>query len=213
VSEGGIRESFTKQIHIILKVGEQECKCGRQVLAAKGVRNLYLYLALVCFAGVLAIFVVDGYLGIYDTLYITGQEHEQVIEPDYWQQPWVKESGYTTGTRKGEPVYFRYKIDNRTFSTYSSGIEASVWKGGEKIMQMLDEDIQVASFEDVILDWALRVEDLEKAGFVVGEYGEYTVRISLGEVERKIILSYYPEVPGYPEKIPPQPVPVPEPSR
>ncbi|MBM3142470.1 MAG: hypothetical protein FJ005_05420 [Chloroflexi bacterium] len=182
-------------------------------MEAKGKSNLYLYLALVCFVGILAIFVVDGYLGIYDTLYITVQEHEQVIEPDYWQQSWVKESGYTTGTRKGEPVYFRYKIENRSFSTYLSNVEASVWKGGKKILQMLDEDVQLAPFEDVTLDWTLRVEDLEKAGFWAGEYGEYTVRIELGQVERKIILSYYPEVPGYLEKIPPQPVPVPEPSR
>ena len=185
-------------------------------MEAKSKSNLYLYLALVCFVGILVIFVADGYLGIYDTLYITVQESEQVIEPDYWQQPWGKESGYSIGTKMGEPAYFRYKIDNRTLSTYLSDVKVSVWKGGEEIIQLLDEDVEVAPFENVTLDWTLRSEELEKGGFVVGEYGEYTVRISLGEIERKIILSfyrYYPEVPVPPEKMPLQPVPVPEPGR
>jgi hypothetical protein len=40
-----------------------------------------LYLALACFAGLIAIFIADGYLGIYDTAYVTAGEYEQEIEP------------------------------------------------------------------------------------------------------------------------------------
>jgi hypothetical protein len=180
-------------------------------MATKKGKNLYLYLALVCFAGILAILVGDGYLGVHDTIYITFGEREQKIEAYSWQEPWVKEQGYSIGTSWGEPVYFKYKIDNRAFSTYEVGVEASVWKSGKKITQLGDESISVAPFKEVTLNWKLLAEDLGGEAPKVGEYREYTVRIRLGEVERKVILSYYP--PGYAEKGLPQPVPVPEPSR
>jgi hypothetical protein len=180
-------------------------------LTAKNKSSLYLCLALVCFAGVLAIFVVDGYLGIYDTLYITVQEREQVIEPDYWEQRWVKDGfeGYSLGARWGESIPFRYQIDNRSFSTYSVDVEVSVWSGGQKVIVPLDKtEVSVAPFKKAMVDWTLRFGDLEETSPVSGEYREYTVRIRRGEIERKIIVSYYPESPVYPEKVPPLSVPV-----
>jgi hypothetical protein len=175
---------------------------------ARMTKNLYLYLALVCFAGILAILVVDGYLGVYDTLYITFGEREQKIEAYSWQEPWVREQGYGIGgTSWGEPVYFKYTIDNRTFSTYGGDVEASVWKSGEKIKQLLDESISVSSFKEATVSWRLQAEDLGGGAPGTGEYREYTVRVKFGEVERKIILSYYP-----PEKGLPPPVAVPEPT-
>lgn len=183
-------------------------------MAAKNRSNLYLYLALVCFAGILAIFVIDGYLGIYDTLYITAQERQQVVEPDYWQQRWVKENyeGYSLGARWGEAIPFRYEIDNRNFSAYPADIEVSVWKGGQEVVVLLNEtEVLVAPFKKAVIDWVLLPEDLEESSPISGEYREYTVRIRLGEMERKIILSYYPETAVYPEKVPS--VPVPEPAR
>ena len=168
-------------------------------MAAKRGKNLYLYLTLACFVAIIAIFIVDGYFGLYDTLYVTAQEHEQEIEADYWQRPWVKEQGYRIGAEWGEPVHFRYEIDNRTFSTYSADVEASLWKSGEEVVELLDESISVASFGEATVDWTVRAEELEGAGFAVGEY---SVQIRHGEVERKIVLSYY-----YPEKVPLQPEP------
>jgi len=47
-------------------------------------RYLFLYLALACVAGLTAIFIVDAYLGIYDTVYVTAREYTQKIEADYW---------------------------------------------------------------------------------------------------------------------------------
>jgi len=70
----------------------------------------------------------------------------------------------------------------------------------------------VAPFKKTVVDWTLRSEDMGESSPVSGEYREYTVRIRRGEIERKIILSYYP-VQGYPEKGPSPPIPVPEPSR
>jgi len=169
-------------------------------MAIRG-RNLYLYLALACFVGIIAIFIADGYLGVYDTLYITVQEREREIEPDYWQQPRV----YSIGAEWGELVSFKYEIDSHRFSTYSTNVEASVWRSGEKIIELLNEDISIAAFDKVTVDWVLRAEELEEMGYGVGEY---TIKIRRGEVERKIVLNYrYPMEPVYPEEIPPPPPP------
>lgn len=181
-------------------------------MPAKDKSNLYLYLALVCFAGILAIFVVDGYLGVYDTVYITVQEREQVIEPDYWQRPWIKEGneGYSLGASWGQSIPFRYEIDNRSFSTYSANVEVSVWKSGQQIIVLLDKEVSIKPFKNTTIDWALQPEELERSSYGAGEY---TVRIVRGETERRMIISYYPEASGYPEKVPPPPVPTLEPSR
>ncbi len=178
-------------------------------MAIKDNKNLYLCLALACFAGILAVFIVDGYLGIYDTLYIKYLESEQKIEADAWREPWIKEQGYGIGVAWGEPIHFRYKIENRTFSTYQVDVRASCWKSGERIAQLLDQSISIAPFDEVELDWTLRPEVLGKASIGIGEQEQYSVRINLGRVEHKVVLSYYRGIPGYPEKVP-QPVPIPE---
>jgi len=172
-------------------------------MAIRG-RKLYLYLVLACFVGILAIFLVDAYLGVYDTLYITVQEREREVDPDYWQRSQVDERAYySMGAEWGELVSFRYEIDSHRFSTYSTNVEASVWKSGEKIIELLNEDISIAAFDKLTVDWVLRAEELEEMGYGVGEY---TIEIRRGEVERKIVLNYrYPTEPVYPEKIVPPP--------
>lgn len=178
-------------------------------MSAKNKSNLYLYLALACFVTILVIFVVDGYLGVYDIVYITVQEHEQVIEPDYWQQSWVKDGnqGYSLGASWGQSIPFRYEIDNRSFSTYSANVEVSVWRSGQQIKVLLDKkEVSIMPFEKTEIDWALHPEELERSGYGAGEY---TVRIIRGDTERKIIISYYPQASVYPEKVLPSPIPAP----
>jgi len=153
-------------------------------------RNLFLYLAIACFIGLMAIFIVDGYMGIYDTVYVTADEREREIAPDYWQRQLRGYAyPYHMGAEWGEPVYFRYQIDNRCFSTYSTTVEASVWKSNEKVVDLFRQDISVSAFDKVTVDWILPAQELGKTGLGVGEY---TVKIKRGEVElgRGIVLDF-----------------------
>ena len=151
---------------------------------ATKIKNLYLYLALACLLGIVAIFVVDGYMGIYDTIYVTAGEQEQKIEADFWQ----KDNGtwWVEPTNWGEKVFFRYEVDNRQFSSYSADIEVSVWHSQQKVLDLLSEQIQIASFDSGQLEWVVDTSELEP---VPPEQGyEYTVVIKMGELERRIIL-------------------------
>ena len=160
-------------------------------------RDLFLYLGIACFAGLIAIFIVDGYLGIYDTAYITAEEYEQKVEPDFWLR---RSPIWSVGAKWGEKVLFRYEIDNRQFSTYSTTIQASVWKENERVIKLFSEDKSVRPFDKVIVEWTLSSQELEKAGFGVDRY---TVRISHGEVERRVVVNFYsPEGPQYPKVVP-----------
>ena len=168
-------------------------------------RNLFLYLAIACFVGIIAIFIVDGYLGIYDTVYVTTGEFEQEISPDFWQgQPRSRYAyPFHIGARWGESVHFRYEIDNRRFPTYTTTVEASVWKSSEKVIDLFSQDISVSNFDKVTVNWTLSAQELEKADLGIGDY---TVKIKRGEVElgRGIVLGFYsPEEPGYPKLVPP----------
>jgi hypothetical protein len=72
----------------------------------------------------MATYFVDGYMGIYDTVYITAGERKQSsIELYQWLQG---EGRWTSRVRWGEEIKFEYKIDNRRFSTYSADVEVSV---------------------------------------------------------------------------------------
>jgi hypothetical protein len=159
-------------------------------MAARGKRNLYLYLAIVCFIGIIAIFVIDGYLGIYDTIYITIGEQEMTVEPAYWlmQYSGAPEVYYYIGAGWGEKVFFRYELDNRRFSSYSTSIQASLWRENEKILDLFSQDKLIKPFDKAMVEWTLDSERLQSQGFDVGEY---TLKIGYNGVERRIIVNYY----------------------
>jgi hypothetical protein len=168
-------------------------------------RNLFLYLALACFLSLIAIFIVDGYLGIYDTVYVTAGEQEQVIEPDYWLQryplpPGAAKMAYYMPAEWGQKVFFRYEIDNRRFSTYSTLVQASVWQENKKVLDLFSEEKSIGPFDKVTAEWTLLTQDLEQAGFGINGQTQYTIKINHGEVERGIVVDL-----RYPREVAPPP--------
>jgi len=168
-------------------------------MAAKR-RNLFLYLTLVCFLGLIAIFIVDGYMGVYDTLSITAGEHEQKIEPDYWLR---QDRFWSTRVNWGDEAFFRYQVDNRQFSGYTADIEVSVWRSQEKLRDLLWQQMSINAFDKGDLEWTI-----DTAEFLPGEIPpeqeyqyQYTVIIQRGEMERRIIMDINPVL------SPPKPLP------
>jgi len=161
-------------------------------------KNLYLYLTLLCFIGLIVIFIVDGYLGVYDTLYVPMGEREQKVEADQWVQSpqyGMAEIGW------GDKALFRYEVDNRQFSTYKADIEVSVWHSHQKMRDLLSQPMSIAPFKKGQFEWSIDTTELLPTGVSVeGRPVEYTVIIKRGEIERKVIFSIY----GY-AKVPPPP--------
>jgi len=175
-------------------------------------RYLFLYLAIACFAGLVAVFIVDAYLGVYDTIYVTTREYEQKIEAAYWQQPeraWPTqyENAWSIGATVGDHIPFRYEIENHQFSAYSTTVQASVWKENEKVADLFSGDVSIGRFGKATVTWSLATEELP--GLTPGWPAQFTIKINLEDIERKIILDLnYPEAPLTPQ--PPKIVPEPE---
>jgi hypothetical protein len=164
--------------------------------------KLFLYLALACFLALIVIFVADGYIGIYDTTYLTIGERQRTIEADYWLPEHPAPSGikiaYDVHTEWGQRVFFRYEIDNRLFSTYATTVQASLWQENEKLLDLFSEAKTIEPFDKAVAEWTLSTDELEPP--LASTSAEYTVKISWGEVERNIVVDfYYPQV----EPLPP----------
>ena len=165
-------------------------------------RYLFLYLTLACFFGLIAIFIVDGYIGIYDTLYITAGEQPQTIEPDEWlRQGMVWKQGVNVNW--GEKVFFRYEVDNRQFSSYTADIEASVWRSQQKIHDLISQPISIDAFAKGQLEWEIDTAELLPGDIPPEQSYEFTVIIKRGEIERNIIVYINPT----PYPIKPAPIP------
>ena len=164
-------------------------------------RNLFLYLTLACFFGLIAIFIVDGYMGIYDTVYVTAGEYEQEIEPDFW----LRQDGiWSAGVNWGEKAFFRYEVDNRQFSSYMTDVEVSVWHSQEKVRDLLSQQISVAAFDEGQLEWVVDTAEL-LPGDIPPEQGyQYSVIIKRGKIERKVIVPINPS-PYLPKVVPAPP--------
>jgi len=162
-------------------------------------RHLFLYLAIACFLGLLAIFVVDGYLGIYDTLQVTAGEHEQMVEPDHWYRYRYQPS---IGATWGGKVFFTYELENRRFSRYVTPLQASVWKEKGKVINLFSGEQTVEPFGKVSVEWIFDSAELESRGF---SPGQYTVKIEREGVERTILVYF-----NVPPNVPPiKPLPAP----
>jgi len=164
-------------------------------------KNLFLYLTLVCFFGLIAIFIVDGYMGIYDTIHITAGERTQIIEADAWLRQGKFQQ--TTGVNRGEKVSFTYEVANRQLSSYTADIEVSVWRSQEKVQDLVSQPISIAAFGEGQLEWVIDTTELLPEDIPAEQSYEFTVIIKRGEIERNIIVRINP----VPYQVKPAPVP------
>jgi hypothetical protein len=147
-------------------------------------RNLYLALTIAFFLAIIAIFVFDGYMGLYDTVTITTQEQESVIEPDYWSRDYPQ----YTWAQEGQDINFRYELDNRTFSSYSAEVEVAVWFGETKQEVLLTQAVAIGGFDKEELSWTIDTGTLRPANTPQNQDFECSVVITRDGVERRIIV-------------------------
>ncbi len=148
-------------------------------------KNLFLYLTLVCFFGLIAIFIVDGYLGVYDTIYITAGEREEKVEPDFWLR---QDRSWSIGINWDEKIFFDYEVDNRQFSSYTADIEVAVWHSQEKVYDLVSQHMQIGAFDKEQLEWVVDTAEFLPSDIPPEQNYEFTVIIKRGQVERNIIV-------------------------
>ena len=148
-------------------------------------KNLYLSLTIAFFLAIIAVFVFDGYMGVYDTFRVTTQEREQVIGPDSWDDEY--DYRHHVWTEEGQAISFRYELDNRTFGTYSADVEVAIWFGETKHSDLLSQAVAIDSFDKEEFNWTIDTTELRPAG-TTWDY-EFSVIITRDGVERRIVVN------------------------
>jgi hypothetical protein len=168
--------------------------------------SLYLFLALACFAGIILIFIFDGYIGVYDNLVMDNGQYKQTVEYDQWARE-EKFGGYVgIGVDQGGQIDFTYTVENHRFSAYTDRVVISLWSNKVKTADILSEDISVPAFGKKALSWTIKAGDILPAGYAAGQSYFVTVNIKSNNIERNINVNTntYPATGG---KVIPVPAP------
>lgn len=156
-------------------------------------KNIYLYLALACFLGIILIFVFDGYMGLYDSLSVKGTDFPQEITEDQWQQQdRYGMPGINIGN--GGEVSFSYKVDNRRFSSYTADINISLWHNQVKLADLQSKTLALGAFGTEQVDWVLNIDDFIPENLPANTNYDFTVLIKRGEIERTVALYVSPDI-------------------
>ena len=155
-------------------------------------KNIYMYLTLACFLGIVLIFIFDGYIGVYDTLLMDNGQYPQKIEADQWAQQ--EQYGFfaSTGVERGGRIEFTYTVENHRFTKYSEVVNVTLFYGQDKIADMAQGQIIAGPFGKGELKWSF-----DSAKFIPDNYPEQqsynlTILIKRGEAERRIMININP---------------------
>ena len=155
-------------------------------------RNLYLFLALACFLGIIVIFIFDGYLGVYDSLVMDNGQFPQKVEADQWQRQ--EKFGYfvSTSVDRGGRIEFTYTVENHRFTAYTAGVQASLWYNQDKLADLKAGQVAAGAFGQGELKWTLDVREFVPADFPPEQGYNMNVDIKRGDIVRKVVVYISP---------------------
>lgn len=157
-------------------------KTGKKTTQSK---NLYLALTIAFFLAIIALFVFDGYMGVYDSVTIITAERENTVEPDQWMRD---DYSYYTWVEEIQDISFVYEVDNRRFSGYSADVEAAIWFGGTKHSDLISQPVAIDAFDKVELEWTIDTAELRPADTPEANDYEFSVIITRDGVELRIVV-------------------------
>lgn len=158
---------------------------------------VYLYLAIVCFFGLVAILIFDGYVGVYDTILLAAGERAETVVPDYWLRQGVPLPGetriaYYTAATQGDRLDFRYEIDNRQFGAYQADVSVSVWQMRRKVEDIATKPVDVSPFARGEVAWTVEPARFKPSDLGAGQSYDFSIVISRGNIERQVVVNVSP---------------------
>jgi hypothetical protein len=157
-------------------------------MAAKR-KNLFLYLALACFLGIILIFIFDGYIGVYDRLVMDTGQYLQTIESDQWAQTDRFAGVFSVSIERGGRVDFTYTVENHRFSEYRADIGITLWQNKAQIGDIgfiPDEPLIIPAFGKKELAWSINAAGIIPAGYPVEQNYIVNVKINRGDIVREV---------------------------
>lgn len=170
-------------------------------------KYIYLFLALICFVGIILIFVFDGYMGVYDSVVLDNGQFRQTITADQWQQQ--EKFGYYTSLsidRSGS-ADITYTVENHRFSAYNADVSVSLYYGVDKLADLAAGRVSAGAFGKGDFTWVLDPSRFTPADYPTDQGYNVTMVISRGDLERRIqvYINPGPQIPKPVITIPPPP--------
>jgi hypothetical protein len=168
-------------------------------------KYIYLLLTIACFAGIILIFVFDGYMGIYDTLLIDDGRFPQPIGSEQWRQQ--DEFGYppSVSLERERSVNLTYTVENHHFSAYSVDVSISLWDGAKKVADLASGRLSAPAFGKAEIAAVVDAGQYIPAGYPTEQSYNLALVINRGGVERKVQVYINPGIPKSGIIIPPPP--------
>ncbi len=156
-------------------------------MAVRPGKNLYLYLALACFLGIVLIFFFDGYVGVYDSLKADNGTYIQEVSAEQWQSTDRYAGPFSMSIDASGSLAFTYRVDNRRFTGYSAPVTVTLTDGTGQTTEVTRQTLTAGAFRSGEVSWTLRSADLPPVGATNG-----TVMVELtiqrGSVTRSLSL-------------------------
>jgi len=153
--------------------------------------NVFLFLALACFVGIILIFIFDGYIGVYDSLVMDNGQYKQTVAADQWAQQAKYGGIVSVGVDQNSQVDFTYTIENHRFSAYTGSLDVSLWYNKVKKADLLSKQLSIPAFDKEELNWAINPMQVVSANFTTGQNYIYNIKIRRGNIERDINVNIY----------------------
>jgi hypothetical protein len=151
--------------------------------------NLFLYLALACFLGIILIFIFDGYIGVYDRLVMDTSRYLQTVESDQWEQTDRFSGIFSVSIERDGRIDFTYTVENHRFSEYTADIGITLWQNKAQIGDIgfiPDEPLMIPAFSKKELSWFIEATDIFPAGYPVEQNYIFNVKINRGDIVREV---------------------------
>jgi hypothetical protein len=170
-------------------------------------KNIYLFLALLCFLGIVVIFIFDGYMGVYDSVTVDNGQFRQTIDADQWQQQ--EQFGYypSVSIDRNGSANITYTVENHRFSAYTADVSVSLYLGVDKIADLADGQVSAGAFGKGEFTWVLEPADFTPAEYPPEQGYNMNMVIDRENVERKVTvyINPGPQLPKPVITIPPPP--------
>lgn len=164
-------------------------------------KTLYLILAIICFIGIILIFVLDGYLGLYESIEADNGQYVQTVYPDDWEDD--DDYRYLAGfsVEEGQQLVFTYQAENRRFSAFEEDVSVSLKDSRGTMMNLVDTRMQAGSFDTGEITWSIDPASLVPED--IPEDRQVTVNLIMTVGDRTHTMSVYINRNPFIEKIPP----------
>ena len=167
--------------------------------------NLYLFLALACFVGIILIFVFDGYIGVYDKLVMDNGQFKQTVEGDQWAREEKYGGTVSISVDRNSQVDFTYTIENHCFSVYTDSLEVTLWYNKIKTKDLISQEFSISPFDKQEFKWTVIPSEILPAGATAGQNYVFDVKIKRNGIERDVNVGIFIAPDGV--KITPIPAP------